>query len=435
MVTPMFVVSLAVAATLSVPQQAAFPELQTALQAAVALSTTAERQAAVSGLLELSKDLQAWRAVCLQFGTFSPLEPGPSRQTVELPVLDHVEATELHLYVPAGYEPTRPAPLLLWGHGSGGTGALEHRLWQHVAERIGMLVLAPTEPNSSDGYSKAPRERAVALAALRWARRRANVDENAIFVGGWSRGGHLAWDLALRYPDLFAGALPVVGGPLLELGPANNLRYLENVVQLPIRDLQGSQDDPLLLANLRLAFGKLKKLRAKDAQLIEFADRGHDADLGAVDWPSFFALRRLPRPSQVVRVAADPAEARSAWLQITRFTKKVQIDAQPQVDERRWQRMNDEQQRAYLLEQLGDYTARLQVTDKKNGRFEADGFGIVAFTLWLQDDQLGKDGKVEVRVQNKVLKKATVASAEVLLRDFVERFDRTRLPVARIDVP
>ncbi|MCA8966397.1 MAG: hypothetical protein KDC48_16070, partial [Planctomycetes bacterium] len=245
--------------------------------------------------------------------------------------------------------------------------------------------------------------------------------------------------LALRHPDLFAGALPVVGGPLLELGPANNLRYLENVAQLPIRDLQGSQDDPLLLANLHLAFGKLQKLRAKDAQLLEFADRGHDADLNAVDWPAFFALRREARPQQLVRIAADPAEARSAWLQITRFTKKVQVEAQPQVDERRWQRMNDEQQRAYLLERLGDYTARLQVTDKKNGRFEADGQGVAAFTLWLQAEQLGKPGKdgaaVEVRLKNKPVKKTVTPSAEVLLADFVERFDRTRLPVARVDVP
>lgn len=424
-----------VAATLLAPQGPSADELQAALQRAVDLPTSAERAVAIPGLLKMTQDVATWRAACARFGTFAPLDPGPSREQVDLRVLDKVESTELHLYVPPGYDPGKPAPLLLWGHGSGGTGAREHTMWQQVADGLGMLVLAPTEPAAIDGYSKAPRERAAALAALRWARRRANVDENAIFVGGWSRGGHLAWDLALRHPDLFAGALPVVGGPMLELGPANNLRYLENVATLPIRDLQGSQDDPLLLANLHLAFARLQKWKAKDARLIEFADRGHDADLGAVDWPAFFAVRRTPRPQRLVRIAAEAGEARAAWLEITRFTKKVQVEAQPQVDERRWQGMNDAQQRAFLLDKLAEHTARLQVTDKKNGRFEADGQGIAAFTLWLQADQLGKDGKVEVRLANKPVKKAAAASAEVLLRDFVERFDRTRLPVARVDVP
>jgi predicted peptidase len=52
-----------------------------------------------------------------------------------------------------------------------------------------MLVLAPTEFGSNPGYGFTARERAAHLAALRWARRTFNVDENAIFVGGWSRGG------------------------------------------------------------------------------------------------------------------------------------------------------------------------------------------------------------------------------------------------------
>ena len=49
--------------------------------------------------------------------------------------------------------------------------------------------------------------------ALRWARRTANIDEDAIFLGGASRGGHLTWDVALRWPDVYAGLVPCIGGP------------------------------------------------------------------------------------------------------------------------------------------------------------------------------------------------------------------------------
>ena len=70
------------------------------------------------------------------------------------------------------------------------------------------------------------------------------------------------------------------------------------------------------------------------------------------------------------------------------------------------------------------------------GRFEAmaPGRGVTAFALSLAAAQLGKDGAVEVRWQNRTQKRTVTPDAAVLLRDFVERFDRTRLPVARVEV-
>lgn len=409
-------------------------ELATALAAAVDLPDATARQAAVQGLLDKSQDLNAWLQVCRDFGTFAQIEAGPTKETRKLHVLGNEEQTDLHLYVPRSYDPTKPAPLLLWGHGAGGSGAQQHTLWQDVAEQLGMLILSPSEP-IAQGYSKEPRERASTLEALRWARRIANVDENAIFVGGWSRGGHLAWDLALRHPDLFAGMVACVGGPLIGLGPTNNLRYLENIAHLPIRDLQGSGDDPLLLLNLHVAFKNLKKLHAKNAELIEFAELRHDADLSAVDWPTFFQSRREPWPKQVVRVAADSTENRSAWIAITGMRQQVKVDAEPQVDARIWQRLDDAGKREHLLKALAKHTARLSVKQTSKGRFSADGYGITKLSLLLREEQFGKDGKVEVRLANKPVRKVATPSAEVLLRDFVERFDRTRLPVARIDIP
>ncbi|MEO6595653.1 MAG: hypothetical protein ABIP94_12945 [Planctomycetota bacterium] len=46
--------------------------------------------------------LADWTAPCATFGAFAAKESGPTRQTVDLPVLEQVEATEVFLYVPEG---------------------------------------------------------------------------------------------------------------------------------------------------------------------------------------------------------------------------------------------------------------------------------------------------------------------------------------------
>lgn len=419
------------------PQQPAAVDLAQELARVVDLPSAAARQAAATSLVKqhATTTVAEWTAACASFGTFEPKEPGPTRQTVDLHVLEQVETTEVFLFIPQGYDCKKPAPLLLWGHGAGGTGAREYLLWQAVADQIGLLVLAPTAVSKQPGYAFTPRERAAALAALRWARRTVNVDENAIFVGGWSQGGSQTWDLLLRHPDLFAGAVPCVGGPRMEIGARNNLRYLENVAHLPIRDLQGSQDDELLLMNLRLAFQRLKKFAAPDAVLHEFADRGHDADLGAVDWVEFFGKRRTQPPQRVVRLAADPAERRASWAEITGFEAKVAVDVAPPVNADQWNRLDEAGKRALLLDRLGDYTARLVVQDKGQGRFVADGKLVKSFDLRLTATQLGKDGACEVRWQNRAVRKKVIPDAAVLVREFAERFDRTFLPVAIVVVP
>lgn len=432
---PAVVSVIATCSVLFAPQQPGEAELAGALAAAVDLPTPAERRARLDDLLTLSSDVDGWLAACRSFGSFEQLPAGLLTQTVDLQVLDAVESTELYLYVPKGYDPGKPAPLLVWLHGSGGSGAQQHLHWRAVAEQLSMLVLAPTEPIETV-YAKTPRERASVLAGLRWARRKANVDENAVFVGGWSRGGHMAWDLALRFPGVFAGIAPCVGGPRIELGPGNNIRYLENVRTLPIRDLQGSKDDERLLMNLRLAFSQLKKWRSQEAKFVEFPELGHSAKLDAVDWPTFFQLRRDPWPKKVVRLAADPDEAAHAWLELTGLRRKVQVDAQPMVAAGRWQRMDEMQKRQYLMKALGSYTARVQVERKGKGRFVAEGSGVTRFALLLTADQLGKGGKVEVRLKrSKPIRKVANPSARVLLGHFVEHFDRLRLPVVRVEVP
>ena len=275
--------ALWLATTLPCPQDAGNATDPVAeLARLVDLPTPAERRRAADALaLRGDVDVDAWLAAMRAFAPAGPPDqPEVVQESTELWNGDRLEQVELHAYVPQDLDPTKPAPLLLMSHGTGGSGRGQHRFWRGTADALGMIVVAPSESGPNEGYAYSERERQIALASIRWARRRFDVDEDRVFLTGISRGGHLTWDLALRYPDLCAAIAPMIGGPRLNIGDGqNNLRYLENVVHLPIRDLQGSQDHPLLLFNLHLAFEKLDALKAADAKLIEFPERGHSFEM------------------------------------------------------------------------------------------------------------------------------------------------------------
>jgi dienelactone hydrolase len=404
----------------------------------VDLPTPQERARAAEALSKKEGvSLEQLQEAARAFGAFPPPTPGIHVKAVSLHVEGKVERTEIHVQIPAGYDPDTPAPLMLALHGSGGQGAHQLGMWHPVAQRLGMIVIAPTEAGKNEGYAFKERERRAALAALRWARRNFNVDENRVFVGGVSRGGHMTWDIALRHPDLFAALAPIIGGPRLVPGRGqNNLRYLDNIVHLPIRDLQGSRDDPLMLFNLRWTFKELEKLGAKDARLVEFPDLGHAFHFQKVPWAEWLpGKKRNPRPDTVRRATAKRDETRSFWIEILRTSSDVKETFRPTVQAKTWNRMNDNEKRLFLHGLALKKTATLTVTMKEPGRFVAKSRGVKKFRLLLTPEMFKEGEPVVVRFGGREVKRKARPQAKVLLQEFAERFDRTFLPVASITVP
>lgn len=381
--------------------------------------------------------LADWIAAAKALAPSTPQKPGLALETVPLTVLGKVESTEIAIYVPTRYAPGTPAPLLMAFHGTGGRGGDVVSMWQATAEALGMLVVAPTEAGPNDGYHFSARERASTFAALRWARLRFDVDEGRVFATGISRGGHLVWDAAARTPDVFAALAPMIGAPrVTTVQGGNNLRYLENLAGVPIRDLQGSKDDPHLVANLRLAFERLAAWKAVDARLLEFPERGHDFDFDAVDWTKFFgAAVRDPAPARVLRRCSSPAEGRAAWAEVLAVDPTtVGEDVRP-IQPGGWDRMEDDAKRRFIAIEAEKRTARLEVLRVVPGRFEAHSSGVKQFRLRLRSEDLGTTGSVVVTWNGQSINRTVTPSKAVLLRDFVERFDRRFLPVVEITIP
>lgn len=395
------------------------------------------RSAALALALRKDVSLEEWMAAATAFrpAPGGPDAPGAHRVLAELPVLQEIESTTIHIYLPASYDPTKPAPLLLAFHGSGGDGASQIAEWRAAADAIGALICAPTDPESAGGYAFTPRERAAALAALRWMRRHYDVDENRIHLVGASRGGHLAWDLGLRHPDLWASMSPRIGGPtFVVIGGRNNLRYSENLAAVPIRDLQGAGDDPKLIFNLRLAFGRLRVAGATDAQLIEQEGLGHGYDHGAVDWPAFLsAARRNPFPDKLRWRAAWDDPERMSWARFGRYEKEVKESFAIEVGAGDWDAWEHERKVRYILEMADARTAELRVERAAGGVLRVEADGLQRAQLLLPADYLAAQPKLTLEAGGKSKRLQPRPSAKVLLLDFAERFDRTFLPVAEVE--
>jgi poly(3-hydroxybutyrate) depolymerase len=417
---------------------AALQDPAQALAEAVDLPDPAARRAAALALAQ-RKDvsLERWLDAAAAFAPApgAPRSAGLHSLQVALPVGEGVETTTLHMYLPAAMDGARPAPLLLALHGAGGDGSAMLREWRASADALGMLVCAPTDPAAAGGYAFTPRERAAALAALRWTRRHYDVDENRVFLAGASRGGHLAWDLGLRHPDRWAGIAPSIGGPTFVIsGGRNNLRYALNLAATPLRDLQGADDDPKLLLNLRIAFERLRSAGARDALLIEQPGFGHSYDPGAVDWTAWLgACARDPAPTEVAFRCAWPAPQRIAWARILRYEKGVQEEFPLRVADADWDSWDHERKVRHILAQADERTAELRARREADGALVLEGRGVARAALLLPQDWLDRQPKFALRAGGKERQVQPRRSARVLLLDFVERFDRRFLPVAEVE--
>jgi phospholipase/carboxylesterase len=144
-------------------------------------------------------------------------------------------------FLPTGYEPNYPYPLLVFFHGHGGNEEQLLRLAPRLSRRnyicIGLRGTQTLGPQS-DGqlsYAWGPDGQCDALVedyvfrAVEQTRRNYHVHSERIYLAGLCEGGTLAYRLGLLFPERFGGvislngALPRRGGPLLRLPEARQL--------------------------------------------------------------------------------------------------------------------------------------------------------------------------------------------------------------------
>ena len=129
----------------------------------------------------------------------------------------HVDYSSIaYLKVPLTYDPTKPAPLIIVGHGGNSSMSADYarstaldyiKAYNLLGKTMGAILVAPA---TERGWS--PIGDSLILSSISRLQRDYNVDPERIYVTGQSMGGHLSWRTALTYGDHYAGFSPMSGG-------------------------------------------------------------------------------------------------------------------------------------------------------------------------------------------------------------------------------
>jgi poly(3-hydroxybutyrate) depolymerase len=175
------------------------------------------------------------------------------------------EKIQYGLYLPGRLDKTRPIPLVIALHGSGGSPDSILKPLGAAAEKYHYIVAAPMGyvPAAAYGFMRrmaGPAERENSrlseldvMNVLEIVRREYNIDPLRIYVVGASMGGVGAVHLAAKYPDLWA-AIGVISPAITPNTPEEFLNY----PGLPVAVAHGDHDSTVAIDLVRAWVGRLR---------------------------------------------------------------------------------------------------------------------------------------------------------------------------------
>ncbi|MCL1989993.1 MAG: PHB depolymerase family esterase [Defluviitaleaceae bacterium] len=128
------------------------------------------------------------------------------------------------LFVPSGYTPGDPLPLVVMLHGCAQT-AVQFRdgtQMNQLAEQENFIVLYPEQSTSAnmsrcwnwfepDHQRRGSGEPQIIVDMVRQVQSNFTINEDAVFVSGLSAGGGMTVTLGVLYPDVFTAIAPAAG--------------------------------------------------------------------------------------------------------------------------------------------------------------------------------------------------------------------------------
>ena len=142
------------------------------------------------------------------------------------------------IYRPAALPPEKATPLLLLLHGSGRNGESQAREWQNLADKEGILLVAPdaVDPRGWAVPADGPQFLGDVVS---FVQARYSVDPARVYLFGHSAGAVFALNIGPMESEFFA-AVAVHAGAFREAGDADVLSYATR--KIPVFLAVGTRD-------------------------------------------------------------------------------------------------------------------------------------------------------------------------------------------------
>jgi len=354
------------------------------------------------------------------------------------------EAAELAVWVsvPKNYDPARRWPLLIALHGANGRA---EEMLRTAREALGELaeqfIIAAPQDIGRLGLTQPvdlvarPRELVCSL------RRQFHLDNDRVFLLGYSLGSHNAWVTAIMHADLFAGLIALASPLQVVAGDTLYEELLQNVRHVAVLFCWGAQDtlgrdgqpDPgggNAAGNRRMT-AVINALGFRHFEAVEIADAGHEGIKPPPDrLAALLGFRRERLPSRVRHVFRLPDQSDAYWVSTDRLLGEPLPDGRlripiaagedPRAAERKW-----------LIGRLGMIEAQCQ---GQTLRLNARRCGHV--TVLISEQMLDLREPVTVfRNKKKLYEGLIQPDLRVMLTEAAKTWDFERLYVARLVVP
>ena len=339
---------------------------------------------------------------------------------------DFGRTTDVIVRVPGKYSPRRPAGVIFVLHGLGGNSSQLIDLYRNYMNKHGLIVVAPTAqkpPEEGANEDRPPpiisgrmphwwyyRDGNFLFVMLSRLKKEYRIDENRVFLSGYSMGGYGTWNIGLRYPDRFAAIIPFAGGmsrnEYLQKHDKKVRPLVRNAYNLPVYFIHGDRDRTVIVRQARETRDQLDELgypyeyweEPGGGHILEVRE-GSEIMNSVQKW--LRPKKRDPHPKNINHFFIGDYCSQAYWLKVDEFSGKnaevkASIKGQTiQVESKGVSRMT-----FYVVETLLDLSKKIRIMSGSR-------------TLWR--------GKAE-------------ASADVILESWKEREDRDLTYRAKISV-
>jgi predicted esterase len=234
------------------------------------------------------------------------------------------KARPYHVYAPKRYDPTRKHPVIVSLHGGVSRrdllpDAVVSQMRADVqkdADQHGWVIILPLGQRGATWFDRVGMSNV--LAQLTAVKRMYNVDEDRVFLGGFSDGGSGGLVMGFFNPTPWAGFF-ALSGSVVVAGLAPDDAFPANLANRPVHAANGGVD-PLYPSALQKTF--IDQLRERGARIdwTAYPESGHDGSYMDQEDPKvnqfLLTVSREPAPKHVVWETANSKIGRCDWARI-----------------------------------------------------------------------------------------------------------------------